>query len=124
MSSMNSKSSGNNISEDVYLIVALARDEVVEKLKGRRPLKDIGQRTKDIEQTGLVDEVVSGDEKLESWEVIGKVKPDVIALGYDQEGLKVALEKHIQEEGLEVEVRVLGAYEPERFHSSLLNDKK
>lgn len=116
-----STGSGNNVSENVCLVVALARDEVAERLKGRRPLRDIGQRTKDLGQTGLVDEVIEGDTDLGSWEVIGKVKPDVIALGYDQVGLKEALEKHIREEGLETEVRVMEAYKPEEYHSSILN---
>ena len=106
-----------------YLIVAVARDEAAEKLKGRRPLKDIGQRTRDLEQTGLVQEVVEGDMDLGSWGVIGKVKPDVIGLGYDQVGLKDALERYIREKGLGIEVRVMKAYKPKEMHSSLLNNQ-
>lgn len=107
--------------EKVWLVAAVARDEVVRKLKGRRPRKDIGQRTKDLGQTGLVDEVISGDLDLGSWGVIGKAKPNVIALGYDQVGLKEVLERHIREKGLQIEVVVMEAYKPDQFHSSILN---
>ncbi|MDP2703879.1 MAG: adenylyltransferase/cytidyltransferase family protein [bacterium] len=106
------------------LIVAVAKDEVVEKLKGHKPTKDLGQRTKDLRNTGFVDEVIEGDLDLGSWGVIGKVKPNVIALGYDQGGLKEALLGYIREKGLEIQVKVMEAYRPEKYHSSLLCSEK
>ena len=106
------------------LFVAVARDEVVEKLKGRPPQKDQGLRIKELMKAGLTDEVIEGDLDLGSWAVIGKVKPDVIALGYDQVGLKGALEEHIREKGLDIEVRVMKAHKPEKYHSSILNNEE
>ncbi len=110
-----------NADEKIWLVVAVAKDEVVEKLKGRLPRKDQGLRIRELMETGLVDEVVEGDLDLGSWGVIGKVRPDVIALGYDQVGLKDALERHIRERGLKIEVVVMKAYRPEKFHSSLIH---
>ena len=71
-----------------YLVAAVTRDVVAEQLKGRRPEKDQGLRIKDLIETELVGEAVLGDMDLGSWEVIGKVNPDIVALGYDQTELK------------------------------------
>lgn len=114
-----------------YLIAVVTRDEVAELLKGCKPRKEIGLpptqgfgghgRIKEIMETGLVNEAVEGDKNLGKWEVIGKYKPDIIALGYDQTELKTALLQFIREQDLEVDVMVMEAHEPERYHSSLLN---
>lgn len=103
-----------------YLIIAVARDEVVEKLKDRRPWKNLEVRIRELLETGLVDEVIEGDSDLGSWEVVGKVRPDIIALGYDQTALKNALETHVKEKELAIEVRVMEPYRPEELHSSII----
>lgn len=103
-----------------YLVIAVARDEVVEKLKNRRPRKNLEVRIKELQETGLADEVIEGDSDLGSWEVVGKVRPDIIALGYDQEALKNALEAHVRKGGLAIEVRIMEPYRPEELHSSII----
>ncbi|OGG40978.1 hypothetical protein A3A21_01260 [Candidatus Jorgensenbacteria bacterium RIFCSPLOWO2_01_FULL_45_25b] len=110
-----------NADDSVRLIVVVARDEVVEKLKGRKSRKEQGLRIKELMETGLMDEVVEGDAEIGRWEVIGKIKPDIIALGYDQVALKEALEEYVRENGLRIEVRVMKAYKPEEFHSSIIS---
>ena len=107
--------------EEAWLIAVVTRDEIVRQLKGRSPNKDSGLRIKDLQEAGFVDEAVEGDAVLGSWEVIGKVRPDGIALGYDQGALKSALEEYIREKGLEIEVRVMKPYKSDKYHSSLLN---
>lgn len=106
-----------------YLVAVVTRDEVVELLKGRKPTRDLILRIKEVGETGLADEAVEGDARSGSWEVIGKYKPDVIALGYDQLDLKTALLQFFREQDLEVEVMVMSPYEPEKYHSSLLNKR-
>ena len=110
-----------NADDSVRLIVVVARDEVVEKLKGRKSRKEQGLRIKELMETGLVDEIMEGDAEIGRWEVIGKIKPDIIALGYDQVALKEALEEYVRENGLRIEVRVMKAYKPEEFHSSIIS---
>ncbi len=109
--------------EGDYLIAAVARDETVDLLKGHRPKKNLEARMKEVEDSGLADEVIVEDEKLGTWEVVGKHNPHVIALGYDQKDLKVAILGHIRRYDLETEVRVMEGHEPEKYHSSLLNSK-
>lgn len=104
------------------LIACVARDEVVEQLKGHRPKSGLELRVQKIRDSGLADKVVEGDEKLGAWSVIGKYKPDVIALGYDQNELRTALLSYLRENNSEAEVRVMDGYQTEKYHSSLLNN--
>ena len=103
----------------VWLIACVTRDEMVEALKGHKPKQDLDFRIQALRESGLVDEAVEGDQRLGSWEVVGKYKPDVIALGYDQEDLKTALLQFIRKYDLDIEVRTMEAYRPDELHSSI-----
>ena len=70
--------------ENAKLIVIIARDSTVEKTKGRKPIISEDQRRALVESLKVVDEAVLGYESLDIGEFIAKIKPDVIALGYDQ----------------------------------------
>jgi FAD synthetase len=84
--------------ENAKLIVIIARDSTVEKAKGRKPIMSEDQRRALVESLKVVDEAILGYEDLDIGEVIGKIKPDVIALGYDQaemeKGVKLYIVKH------------------------------
>ena len=67
------------------LIVIVARDSTVEKTKGRKPIMTEEERCALVESLKVVDEAVLGHEKFSIGQVIDDIKPDVIALGYDQE---------------------------------------
>src|SRR5512138_1743528 len=66
------------------LIVIIARDSTAEKTKGKKPIMSEDQRRSLVESLKVVDEAELGLEGLDIGEVIAKIKPDVIALGYDQ----------------------------------------
>lgn len=104
-----------------YLIAVVAQDHIVEHLKGHLPKLDLSQRFEHLGKEDGVDEVVIGDHKLSTWEVVKKHKPDIIALGYDQEFLKEDLEKHRKNFDWPLEIKMLSAYEPNVYHSSLLD---
>ena len=70
--------------DDAQLVVIVARDSTVEKTKGRKPIMSEDQRLALVESLKVVDKAVLGYENLDIGEVIGEIKPDVIALGYDQ----------------------------------------
>lgn len=110
--------------EGEYVIVVVTRDEVVEQLKEKRPKKDEKKRIQELTETGLVDEVVLGDAVLGTWSVIEKHKPDVIALGYDQEKLKKALRDFFASRSLGISVRVMKAFRPEQYHSSVIHENE
>jgi FAD synthetase len=69
---------------DAELIVIIAKDSTVEKIKGKKPIMSEEQRLSLVKSLKVVDEAVLGYEGLDIGEVVAKIKPDVIALGYDQ----------------------------------------
>src|SRR5512141_2946758 len=63
------------------LIVIIAKDSTVERIKGKKPIMSEEQRRSLVESLKVVDEAVLGYEGLDIGEVVAKIKPDVIALG-------------------------------------------
>src|SRR4051812_42180342 len=68
-----------------YLIVSLARDAIVERIKGKNPRNAEQVRRVAVAANPLVDEAILGDSE-GYMEHIKQVAPDIIALGYDQQG--------------------------------------
>ena len=102
------------------LIVVLARDASVRELKNKTPYHNEYERIQTVRKIAGVDHVVLGDEKLGSYAVIQKHKPDMICLGYDQHGLGEDLTKRMREGKLtSVPLITLTAHKPEVFHTSL-----
>jgi cytidyltransferase-like protein len=105
---------------EAHLIVSVARDRSVERIKGRTPRHSETERLEMVRACPLVDEAVLGDES----GYIGHIKsagPDIIALGYDQEGEYVErLEADLQEAGIGARVMRLAAYKPEIFKTAKL----
>lgn len=84
-----------------YLVVVLASDKTVHENKG--PLvKKIGERKRNLEKLGIADKVIAGKHR-GHYNVITDEKPDIIALGYDQD-LDKDFEKWINECGFECKV--------------------
>ena len=103
-----------------YLIVAVAPDNVVAEIKGALPKHTGAQRITALKAEHLADEVVLGDSENDSWKIIKKYKPNIIALGYDQQALKDDLERFIRQEKLSIPLVVIPSFEPTRYKSSLL----
>ncbi len=103
------------------LIAVVATDETAEILKGKRPKRSLAERLDILLVSDLADEVEPGDTAIGAWSAVKRHGPEIIAIGYDQNTLKTALEKFLEGSKLNVTVRVMAPHEPERFHSSLLN---
>lgn len=101
-----------------YLIAAVAQNHIVQHLKGHLPKIDIGERIAHLEAEDGIDEVVIGDAELGTWEVVKKYKPDVIALGYDQQLLKENLERNMNKLDYTPEIKIMKSYEPNLYHRS------
>ncbi len=71
-----------------YLIVVITRDRHLLKLKNKKPVFLEKDRLKMMSSLKIVDQVVLGDLRLGSYQMVEKYKPDVICFGYDQEKLK------------------------------------
>lgn len=81
------------------LVVVVANDKTVLRRKGLLLMKS-GDRKKILESLSMVDKAVIGDER-DFMKVVRKEKPDVIALGYDQE-LDADMKKRIEILGIKI----------------------
>jgi len=104
--------------KNAKLIVIIARDSTVEKTKGRKPIMSEEQRCALVESLKVVDEAVLGYEDMDIGEVIEEVKPDVIALGYDQADMEKEVKTYISENRLPVEVVKIGRFGENALDSS------
>lgn len=84
------------------LIAVLAQDETVVELKGRSPRVSLAGRLATLRASGLADEVYAGDKIIGTWSSIKKCTPDIIALGYDQDALAIAIADFIKKENLSI----------------------
>lgn len=103
------------------LIVAVAHDDVVMRLKDHLPRKDLERRMEDLSREDLVDFVTPGDSELGTYRVVRQYRPDVIALGYDQQRLKFNLEDSLRDIDWDMTILVMEPYQPETYHSSILS---
>jgi len=85
------------------LIVIVARDENVEKMKGRPPVIPEKQRLAMIRSIRYVDEAYLGEKEFSVSKVIEKYKPDIIVLGPDQENIATIVRKEAGKYGVKVE---------------------
>ena len=108
------------LAPDPYLIVSVARDPVVARIKGAKPRRSEKERYSLLERNTLVDEVVLGQED-GYIEHIQEAKPEIIALGYDQSGEYVErLEKDLFRVGVKAKVVRLKAFQPGTYKTSKL----
>jgi FAD synthetase len=104
--------------KNAELIVIIARDSTVEENKGRKPIMSENQRRALVESLKVVDEAVLGYEKFDLGDVIEHVKPDVIALGYDQADMEKGVKEYVKKHNLNVKVIRIGKFEEDTLDSS------
>ena len=104
--------------KDAQLIVVVARDSTVEKTKGRKPIMPEDQRCSLVESLRVVDRAVLGYENLDIGEVIENIKPDVIALGYDQEDIMKQVLGYVNKNKMNVKVVRIGKFGGKTLDSS------
>lgn len=100
------------------LIAAVAPDNVIERLKGRFPQQLFEERCDALTATGLVDQITASDKTEGMYNVITRIKPDVVAFGYDQDALRENFLKFLEKTGKQVKVVTLSPFEPEKYKSS------
>jgi FAD synthetase len=107
-----------SIEKNSKLVVVVARDSTVEKIKGKKPIMSEDQRCALVKSLKVVDEAVLGYEGLEIGEVIEKIKPDVIALGYDQTEMENEVKEYIETHKLPIVIVRIGKYGENTLDSS------
>jgi len=96
------------------LIVIVTSDKKIEAIKHRRPKQNQKQRLRKLRGLQLADKIVLG-ESAGKYKLIDKIKPDIIALGYDQK-IPVPLKNEIKK----YKIVRLKPFKPEVYKSSLL----
>lgn len=102
-----------------YLIVIIARDKTVARIKGRRPDDNEKKRAVAVKLSRLADKVALGEHG-DKYEVIKKHKPDVIALGYDQFTFTFRLEKFLIDHKMNTKIVRMNSYRPTVYKTSLI----
>lgn len=105
------------------LIVVIARDINVERIKDKK-----ARQTEKNRQAGV--SVYLKNKKIKGRAVLGlkgnrlkvlsKYRPDIIALGYDQQVGERALRLKLQSIGLKAKIKRLKSYYPKKYKSSLM----
>ena len=102
------------------LIAIVGRDKIVEQIKGKPPRYSEKERVHFVKQCPEIDRVYLG--VLDNiFDFTASLKPDVIALGYDQTAYTKNLAAEMKKRGLAVKIARLKPYLPEKYKSSLIN---
>ncbi len=104
--------------KNARLIVIVARDRTVQRLKGRKPIISEDQRRAVIESLKPVDEAILGYEALSFEDTILQVHPDIIAMGHDQQVLEKQIQNFITEHRLNIQVVRIGKFGREDLDST------
>ena len=105
-----------------YLVVVVGRDITSKKIKKSTLVHNEKERLEFLKNIKLVDQAVLGN-KIDYYKIIKTEKPDVIALGYDQQNFIDKLEEKIKEFRLNTKVVRLKSYKPEKHKSGEIRKK-
>lgn len=103
------------------LVVSVARDSRIRRRKNREPLVGESERVELLSALRDVDAAVLGVEG-DIYETLEKVKPDIVALGYDQYHLEEEVMKESAKRGMSLEVVRLDSPVPNLKTSNILKD--
>lgn len=94
------------------LVVVVATERTAERMKKRRPLHDQDQRRDLVGALSIVDACLVGDEK-DIFRTAKRVRPEIIALGYDQAHQEKFITDGCKRINLDVKVARLQSPAPE-----------
>lgn len=104
--------------KNAELIVIVARDNTVERRKGKKPVMPEDQRRSLVESLKVVDEAILGYEEFDISKVVEKIRPDIIAVGHDQDGIEREVQKAVIEKGFKIQVVKIGRFGKKELNSS------
>lgn len=100
------------------LVVVIARDRTVEKIKNGKPIMPEDQRLALVQSLKIVNRAILGQETLDLENIIQAVKPDIIALGYDQIEMEKRVNDYIKSHGMKIIVVRIEKFLAEELDSS------
>lgn len=102
-----------------YLIVVVARDQNVLKIKGQKPRFNENARLKAVKKIEIVNQAILGY-KSNRLKIIKELRPDVVCLGYDQRAEIADLKAKFEEFNFHPQIHRLQPFQPDKFKSSLI----
>lgn len=111
-----------NLHQFPFLIVSIARDRNVFKIKGKYPEKNEKIRISLIRECALADKVVLSGVKNHIPHII-KERPDIIALGYDQKAYIKNLKNDLENKGVSVKIVRLKPFKEKIYKNHLLKKR-
>ncbi len=106
-----------------YLIVVVARDKTVKRIKNRFPSRNEMERLRTLQGCKLINEARLGYEN-NPYRIIREINPDVICLGYDQKTFTENLPKELEKMKLATKIYKMKPFQPEKYHSLIVNEQK
>jgi FAD synthetase len=103
------------------LVVSVARDSTIRKRKKREPIINEQDRVRLLSSLREVDAAILGVEG-DIYVTLEKVKPDIVALGYDQYHLEDEVKREAARRGMRLKVVRLDSPYPEIKTTKILNE--
>lgn len=107
------------LASNPFLIISVARDFNVKKIKNNLPKNSETKRVTQLKNIKYVDKVVLGAKRNYIAHILTH-SPNIIALGYDQVAYTANLAKKLAKRGLKPKIYKLRAFKPHVYKSSLL----
>jgi FAD synthetase len=112
------------VGNDGKLVVVIALDSTIERERGAPPVFPQEQRRRLVEALDVVDQAVLGFDTDDQTTIVRKIKPDIIALGYDQYAAIESLKEMFEREGINCEIVRLEKRDADGLCSSTLIRKR
>lgn len=103
------------------VLVILAQDGVIRRLKHREPHESFENRAKALRKYSSVSRVVSSDDSEGEYLCILQEKPDIVGFGYDQHELQENFLAWKEKSGYHCSIVRFAPFKPETYKTSLLN---
>jgi FAD synthetase len=108
-----------------HLIVAIGRDHIVKKIKGRPTSQTERMRQRAVAALQQVDRaILAPRDPRQRFQFIRRLHPHVIALGYDQTHYTEHLEQDLEHHGILARVVRLRSFHPARYKTSLIRQRE
>ncbi len=95
------------------LVVVVARDANVQRIKGLLPVHNENERVHMVESMGIAEQVVLGKPGGDFLAIVAELQPDIVAVGYDQK-----MPERFTEKFPNIEIVQIDSKNPEEWKSS------
>lgn len=102
------------------VLVILARDSVIRRLKHREPHELFEKRAEALKKHPAVSRVIPSDDREGEYHCILREKPGIIGFGYDQKALQENFLAWKEKNEYYCSIVIFSPFEPEKYKTSLL----